>query len=55
LHINGLTQGETLHIYNMYGQLIHQSKAVAAEAKIPLPARGIYVLKTEAGTVKIVF
>jgi hypothetical protein len=55
LHVSGLTQGKPLHIYNMYGQLIHQSKAVGAEAKIPLPARGLYTVTSGGKTVKTLY
>ena len=55
LHVGGLTQGEMLYIYNMYGQLIYQATAVGDEVKIVLPARGMYVIQTACRAVKIMF
>ena len=53
LHVVGLTQGKSLYIYNLYGQLIYQATAGGGEAKIILPARGIYIVSSGNVQLKI--
>jgi hypothetical protein len=55
LHVSGLTVGKLWYVYNLSGVLIYQSAAVESEAKIPLPDRGVYVVRSGDGTVKVVY
>ena len=54
LHISGLRTGETLSIYNLAGQLLYKGIAKAEEEHIPFTAHGIYFVKTEKCTVKVI-
>ncbi|MDR2805378.1 MAG: hypothetical protein LBB85_07025, partial [Dysgonamonadaceae bacterium] len=53
--ITGLIPGETLSLYNMQGQLIHQSKANATEQHIPLHVRGVYIVISGIRAVKAAY
>ncbi|MDR2764857.1 MAG: hypothetical protein LBB90_07490, partial [Tannerella sp.] len=53
--ITGLVSGETLNIYSIHGQLFYRSKANGAEQRVPLPARGVYIVVGGNRTVKAVY
>ena len=53
LYISGLQSGKPLCIYNMGGQLVHQSIAKAETEQIPFTASGIYIVATDSQSIKI--
>jgi hypothetical protein len=53
--IFGLTPGETFSIYNSEGKLFRQGKAVAAEERIYLRERGVYVVIAGKRKAKVVY
>ncbi|MDR2809340.1 MAG: T9SS type A sorting domain-containing protein, partial [Tannerellaceae bacterium] len=53
--ITGLVPGETLSLYNMQGQLIHQNKANATEQRISLRVRGVYIAVSGERRVKAAY
>jgi anti-sigma28 factor (negative regulator of flagellin synthesis) len=55
LLISGLVPGESLTLYNMQGQLVYKGKATAAEERIRLSVRGVYVVVNANRTVKTVY
>jgi hypothetical protein len=55
LHVSGLTEGEQWQVYNLSGVLIHQAEAAAAEAKIILSERGVYIVKSGSQTIIAVY
>ena len=54
LYISGLIVGETWSVYNVLGKLVHQSTATAEEANTPLPVSGVYIIRSENRTAKVV-
>ena len=55
LHVDGLTFGKLWSIYNISGRLVYQSIANDEKVNIPLPANGVYLVKSEYSIVKVVF
>jgi hypothetical protein len=55
LYMSGLTPGEKLSIYNAAGTLIYQFIAVSNEEKIQLKVTGLYIIKTEQSSVKVIY
>jgi len=53
LHINGLIPGETLHIYNAVGMLLHQSIATEREKDVFLNVRGLIIVRAGDRTLKV--
>ena len=54
LHVDGLSRGEPLRLYNLSGILLHQIAANGNKVTIPLPERGFYILVTNGCRIKIV-
>ena len=54
LHINGLTEGDILHVYNILGKQIYSGVAFGNTMEIPLPERGIYIVTDGKETIKII-
>ena len=54
LHINGLTEGDILRVYNILGKQIYSGAAVGNTMELPLPGRGIYVVTNGKETLKII-
>jgi hypothetical protein len=54
LHINGLSPGKTWSVYNISGTLIQSGIANNAEIKVNLKIKGIYIVKYETQTLRIV-
>ncbi|MDR2139024.1 MAG: hypothetical protein LBP50_05715, partial [Tannerella sp.] len=55
LRITGLVQGEHFRIYNLHGQLVCRGTATAAEARVPLPEHGVYIVTAGNEAVKAVY
>ena len=55
LHVTGLTNGETLSIYNSIGQLICRRVVTSEEMDVQLTAQGVYIIQSGRNNVKIVF
>lgn len=55
LSITGLRAGEELHIYNALGKPVCSAQANGNTFSISLPANGLYIVKTNRHTQKIVF
>ena len=55
LYVSGLTAGQSWSVYAMSGVLVYERIATGAEADIVLPARGIYIVRSGAATVKIIY
>jgi len=55
LHVTGLTVGESLYIYNLYGMLVYKSIVTSEEAIIPLRTQGVYIVLSGKNTVKVVY
>jgi hypothetical protein len=54
LHVEGLAEGKVWSIYNVSGALIYRSIATGEEADVLLPAQGVYIIRSEDRTIKIV-
>jgi hypothetical protein len=56
LYISGLTAGETFSVYNLTGTLIYTSPnpSERGEIAVPLPQRGVYIIRSGDKTVKAV-
>jgi hypothetical protein len=55
LQITGLIPGQPFALYNIEGQLFYKGKATATEARIPLRARGVYVVVSGKRILKAVY
>jgi autotransporter-associated beta strand protein len=55
LHVSGLTPGQSWQVYSLTGQLIYTGIATDVTAERPLPARGIYIIKSGEKQLKIEF
>ena len=53
LHIKGLRQGRSFSIYDMMGKLVYCGNAESTEINRPIEGKGIFIVKTENGTVKV--
>jgi len=53
--ISGLSQGTSLAVYNLQGTAIYDQKATAETVSVNLPARGVYVVKVGAESVKVLY
>ena len=53
LHVSGLVSGKSLHIYNLYGQLIYTGIVNGDKAEIRLSIKGLYVIQSGKGTIKV--
>lgn len=53
--ISGLTQGASVMVYNMQGLVIYNQKATEETISVTLPARGMYIVKVEDYSQKIVY
>jgi hypothetical protein len=51
LYVSELSAGQTWNVYNITGSLIYQGTANA----IPLPERGVYVVRCEDKSIKVVY
>ena len=54
LHVGGLTAGKPWSVYNVAGILIYRGIATCDEATQLLTSRGVYIVQSETGTVKVV-
>ncbi|GEM_PF-5050385 len=50
--IRGLARGETLHVYNVQGQLLYQGITQSEEQYIALPSGGVYIVITSHYRIK---
>jgi len=55
LHVTGLTVGKTLKLYSAAGALVYQSVVVSEEMIIPMDVHGVYVIKSEESTLKVIY
>jgi uncharacterized repeat protein (TIGR02543 family) len=65
LHVTGLTEGKPWQVYNLYGQLIYTSIVYDADSfpsagkagvvTLPLPDRGMYIIRSGNDVLKIVY
>jgi len=55
LHISGVTPGETLSVYTASGALVYTGIVTSNEESIALPAQGVYIIRSENRTLKIVY
>jgi anti-sigma28 factor (negative regulator of flagellin synthesis) len=55
LHISGLTPGKPWSLYSISGALVYQSIAQSEEGYATLPVRGIYIVKSEKDTIKVIY
>jgi hypothetical protein len=53
--VSGTDAGETITVYNIQGIAIYSHQAEAETTSISLPARGVYVLKVGAESIKFVY
>jgi hypothetical protein len=54
LHVTGLSCGETLSVYSVTGMLLYHNIATNDEMNIPLRMQGMYIVRVENNTVKVV-
>ena len=54
LYVSGLTAGEVLSIYNITGTLIYQGVTNSDKMEINLSGRGVYLIRSNNNTVKVV-
>ena len=54
LCISGVTEGETLNVYNLSGKLIASRKAETGTITIPLPEKGVYILQVGTKHIKVI-
>jgi len=56
LYVSGLTAGQTWHVYNIAGTLIHQGVATSIGEwfACPLPTHGVYIVSDKKTTLKVV-
>ena len=54
LYVSGLTAGEVLSIYNITGTLIYQGVTNSDKMEINLSGRGVYLIRSNNKTVKVV-
>jgi hypothetical protein len=54
LSIYNVKQGTPIRLYSIDGKLIKQIVTIHSTVEIPLPARGIYVIKSQDKTLKII-
>jgi len=55
LQVSGVVVGETITVYNLQGTAIYSQQADAETANINLPAKGVYVVKVGAESIKLVY
>jgi len=55
LQVKGLTAGKKWSVYNASGALVYQSVATGAEAVIELPVNGVYLIRSEGNTIKVIY
>jgi hypothetical protein len=55
LILNGLKTGESVQLYGMDGKLLKQQKSLNSILQITLPARGIYLVRLQGKTIKVVY
>ena len=55
LHITGLIVGETLSVYAITGDLVYHSLVASDVIDIQLPVQGLYIIKTDSKTIRVVF
>ena len=55
LYVSGLTAGKPWNIYNLYGQLIYTGIANGDRVEIRLSVKGIYIVQSDNGTIKVMF
>ena len=53
--ISGLSQGTSLAVYNLQGIAVYNQQATSETVPVNLPARGVYVVKVGAESVKVVY
>jgi hypothetical protein len=53
LYMSGLTAGQPWAVYRLSGVCLYRSVAQAAEAQLPLPERGVYIIITNGVAVKV--
>jgi hypothetical protein len=54
LHVKGLTVGKPWYIFNLSGQLIYTGIAADDKAEKQMPEKGIYIIRADAGTIKVI-
>jgi len=55
LHIDGLTTGGYWNVYTLSGILIYQGIAQGYQAKVNLPVRGMYIIKSGKESAKVLY
>jgi hypothetical protein len=55
LHVAGLTVGQPWQLYSLSGVLLHHAVAIAPEADIRLPERGVYIVRSGNETVIVAY
>jgi hypothetical protein len=55
LHVSGLVEGKVWSVYNASGVLIYSNIANSDKAEISLQTRGVYIIKTDEKSVKVIF
>ena len=53
LYVNGLTEGSQWSVYNVFGVLVYQGVAHDGMAEVALPGRGVFMIVSGNGVVKI--
>jgi len=53
LHVSGLTAGKSWSVYDVTGIAVYQSIANSSKANIPLPARGVYFVRSDNKVIKV--
>jgi hypothetical protein len=55
LHVSGLTVGKPWSVYSVSGKLVYHSIAAGDEAEVPLPVRGVYIVKSDVQAIKALY
>jgi hypothetical protein len=55
LHVSGLTVSKTWSVYSVSGMLVYRSTATGDEADVPLPDRGVYIVKSGVQVIKVLY
>ena len=53
LNVSNLEEGKPWYLYNMSGAIIQQGIGNGETVKIPLPAKGVYIIQSENRTLKV--
>jgi hypothetical protein len=55
LHVSGLAAGEALGVYDASGKRIRRQIAGGEAARVPLAVRGVYIIRAENRSVRVVY